>query len=126
MLEAHTANVEAFRRNEGPKLQKELVLPPTRPPPPSSTRRLSILPQMNHAETLSPTNTQIEASEGAGYPYSYIEKYWDDMYLQLRSPVSSPSPFLKRNFSFFRRPRFLLNRRNPAQICIKFVSEIPT
>ena len=31
MLEAHTANVEAFRRNEGPKLQKELVLPPPSP-----------------------------------------------------------------------------------------------
>ena len=23
-----------------------------------------------------------------GYPFSYVEKHWDDMYLELRSPIT--------------------------------------
>ena len=31
---------------------------------------------------------QIVTEDGiAGYPYSYIERHWDDMYLGLRCPV---------------------------------------
>ena len=30
----------------------------------------------------------VDADSHAGYPHSYIEKYWDDMYLGLRCPLS--------------------------------------
>jgi hypothetical protein len=31
---------------------------------------------------------QLEEDNHEGYPYSYVEKHWDDMYLELRSPIS--------------------------------------
>jgi len=30
----------------------------------------------------------IENDKHEGYPYSYVEKHWDDMYLELRSPIT--------------------------------------
>ena len=29
-----------------------------------------------------------EDTHDEGYPFSYVKKYWDDMYLELRSPIS--------------------------------------
>jgi hypothetical protein len=30
---------------------------------------------------------QIEDDKREGYPYTYVEKHWDDMYLDLRCPL---------------------------------------
>ena len=56
-LEAHCKLVEEFRANEGPALQKQL---------------LEVDKQLGRSQT---------------YPYHYVEKYWDDMYLELRCPL---------------------------------------